>query len=494
MKQLPKNTAFALLCAGLPTAMAQAQGPTLDPSFVPTVALPAQTGQVLLLAINDVVRQPDGKLIVAGSFSQINNVAVSYLCRLLPNGQVDATFATAGPNATVRSVALQPDGKLVIGGDFSSVGGQPRSSLARLLPNGTLDASFSSPFRPLTGRPASVVNKVVLQPGTGILVLGGLNTTAAPASFDARLVRVSETTGALDPGFQRVPDTVPNVFDVLVQPNGHLVLAGQPRPFGGQRCTVWGTLPNGAPDPAFVPLPDTTSARTLARDPATGNIYADANDASGVVGDGPVRLRPNGTLDPAFNASGAFGPGGSQGNIRSLAVQPNGRLLLGGNIYDGSRSYGTWRLMPNGTRDGSYQPGNGPVVNSETVYKVLVQPDGALVFGGTFNLVGSSARDGLARMLDPNVLSARAPDQPAADELTAWPVPAHDALHLRLPAGRPPRQAQLLDALGRVVRRQALAPAELAPALPTAGLPPGGYLLRVDFGQGPPAYRRVVLE
>ena len=303
MKQLLKNLAFALLCAGLPTAAAQAQGPTLDPSFVPTVALPARTGQLLTLATNDVVRQPDGKLIVAGSFSQINNVSVSYLCRLLPNGQVDATFATAGPNGTVRSVALQPDGKLVIGGDFTAVGRQPRNGLARLLPNGTLDTGFTSPFGiiPIAGLQTAAVRKVVLQPGAGILVTGGLNTTAAVAAPDARLVRVSEATGALDPSFQRVPSTAPGVFDVLVQPNGHLVLAGQPRPFGSQLCSVWGTLPNGAPDPAFVPLPDTTSARNLVRDPTTGNIYADANDASGVVGSGPLRLRPNGTLDPTLD-------------------------------------------------------------------------------------------------------------------------------------------------------------------------------------------------
>jgi len=51
---------------------------------------------------------------------------------------------------------------------------------------------------------------------------------------------------------------------------------------------------------------------------------------------------------------------------------------------------------------------------------------------------------------------------------------------------------QLLDALGRVVLARPTPPATLS--LPTAALPPGVYLLRVDYASGGPVTRRVVLE
>ncbi len=71
-------------------------------------------------------------------------------------------------------------------------------------------------------------------------------------------------------------------------------------------------------------------------------------------------------------------------------------------------------------------------------------------------------------------------------------MPAHDVLHLALDAASRPRQVQLLDALGRVVLARPTPPATLS--LPTAALPPGVYLLRVDYATGGPVTRRVVLE
>ncbi len=488
MKQLLQRLAFALWCMGL-SGVAQAQGPALDPSFAITSAVGTLTPASPYL--NGMVRQPDGKIIVAGDLAVFNGVPVNRVVRLLPNGQVDATYQVAPIDGFVLDLALQPDGNLLLGGRFTNVGGQPRFGLARLLSNGTLDAGFAPPLG-RTPTYASAVEKIVLQPGVGIIVSGDLALPAGTAA--SRLVRLTETTGALDPAFPTFPLFI-DVFDVLPQPNGNLVFASNPRRLGSQVCNVWGTLPDGTPDPAFVPLPGTVDANGLVRDPRTGNIYV----AAAVRGTGldrePVRLLPNGILDPTFNAAGAFvagtsTPSGRRGLVRSLAVQPNGRLLLGGEFALGGGSYaGSWRLLPNGTRDPSYQPGNGPDAG---VNKAMVQPDGALLFGGTFSRAGGSVLNCLARMLDPNVLSINN-NQVAAD-LIAWPMPAHDVLHIHLTAARQARQLVLLDALGRVVRCQAIPAGQEAPTLPTVGLPPGAYLLRVSFANGPFTYQRVTVE
>ena len=486
MKTIVRFWLIAALSFSVAPRPASAQSPRLDPSFFGTTAV-GHPGSAPGFA--DLILQPDGKLIVGGTFVSINGSPAFDVARLLPNGQVDPTFTAPPADGLVRSLALQADGKILMGGDFLTIGGQSRIGLARLLPNGALDPSFLSP---LGGNPPpfaySNVKKVVVQSGRGVIILGAMipqGSTGQGGFFAGRLL---EANGALDPTFQPGFNTH-GTYDVLVQPSGHLVFAGSRRPMGGQNCTVWGTLPDGALDPAFVPLPNNSQSRGLARDPATGNLYTTVSAAATGLDIEPMRLLPNGVPDPTFSMAGVFP--NTLGLTTTIAVQPNGRVLLGGGFPTANGGFsGSVRLLPSGALDPSYNPSHGP---GAYMGKVLVQPDGALLFIGGFRDVQGLPIDGLARMLDPNVLSARA--QPGADdELLAWPVPAREALHLRLPAARLARELALLDALGRVVRRQEVAAGEAAPTVPLAGLPPGGYLLRVAFAQGPPAYRRVVVE
>ena len=493
MKNFIMPWVIVAVCLGLLPLAIQAQSPTLDPAFLLTSATgrPPNYGPV----IGDLLLQPDGKLVVAGDFVALNGRPAINVTRLLPDGQVDTTFAAPPVDGEVVSLALQADGKLLIGGPFTTVGGQSRIGIARLLPDGTLDPAFRSPFGggPLPLNAYSNVEKIVLQPGRGILVLGlmiPVNPAFGRGFYAARLL---EATGALDPAFQPGFSTF-GTRDALVLPSGHLVFAGEPHLLNGQQCNVWGTLPDGALDTAFVPLPSPTPAASvplaygLVRDPATGNIYVVLGPGLSLVSE-PVRLLPNGVRDPTFSTAGVFS-GSAVGGVRSVAVQPNGRLLLGGPIPTAGGFFGSARLLPGGALDSSYGPNWGP---GSGVLKVLVQPDGKLLFAGAFTGAAGFALNCLARMLDPNVLGARA--RAEAPDLAVWPVPARDVLHLRLSnAGGGPCHVALLDALGRVVRAQDVAAGQGTPTLPTAGLPPGAYLLRVAFATGPPAYRRVVVE
>ena len=495
MKIIAKYWLLVALWVSASVFPAQAQSPTLDPSFIVTSAVRMNFGGMGAVWFQDVLRQPDGKLVVAGDFRSINGRPALRVARLLPDGQVDTTFTAPPADGDISTVALQADGKLLVGGRFTTLGGQSRIGIARLLSTGALDPGFFSPFG--GGPPPfaySDVTKIVVQPGRGILVLGGLTPIGSTGPGTVYVARLLEATGARDATFQPAFTTF-DTRDVLVRPGGELVFAGRPHQIGGQPCLVWGTLPDGALDPAFVPLPGPdplSQSFGLARDPATGHLYVMATNAGTGLRIEPVRLLPTGVRDPSFSTAGVFLPVGG-GVANSLAVQPNGRLLLGGDFPNpGGGFFGSCRLLPGGALDPSYNSRRGPYT---TVSKVLVQPDGALLFAGIFQEVVGLPVSGLARMLDPNVLSAHAPaspdDEPA---LLAWPVPARDVLHLRLPAGRMARQAALLDALGRVMLCQTLLAGQLVPVLPTAGLPPGGYLLRVTFASGPPAYRRVVVE
>jgi len=74
--------------------------------------------------------------------------------------------------------------------------------------------------------------------------------------------------------------------------------------------------------------------------------------------------------------------------------------------------------------------------------------------------------------------NATATTRPRMSELSLWPNPAREAVRLTLEAATSARLLLLLDATGRVLRRQELAAGATQAAFSVAGLAPGMYLLR----------------
>src|SRR2546430_2444793 len=90
-------------------------------------------------AVNVVVVQPDGKILIGGDFTTLSPnggaaVTRNRIARLNPDGTLDAAF-NPNANSIVRAIAVQADGKILVGGNFAganSIGGQTRNSIARL--------------------------------------------------------------------------------------------------------------------------------------------------------------------------------------------------------------------------------------------------------------------------------------------------------------------------------------------------------------------------
>ena len=109
-----------------------------------------------------------------------------------------------------------------------------------------------------------------------------------------------------------------------------------------------------------------------------------------------ARLNPDGTLDTAFNPN-------ANGTVQSIAVQADGKILAGGD-FNGANSIGGQtrnriaRLDPtNGLAD-SFDPNA-----NAAVYSIAVQADGKILAGGDFNganSIGGQTRNRIAR-LDP---------------------------------------------------------------------------------------------
>ncbi|WP_188812084.1 T9SS type A sorting domain-containing protein [Hymenobacter cavernae] len=471
--------AFLLLSTSLLTLasyQSQAQGPTIDPTFQPSrIFVRYSSGTTSRGTVNDVVRQPDGKYIIGGDFTEVNGVPALNLARLNADGTPDVAYTAAcRVNDQVLALALQSDGKVLVGGRFTTLAGNNRLVLGRLQTDGTIDESFAPPTLPLTPTNRPQVKQIVLRPDGRILVVGTFNVRGASAEPQS-LVQLLSTTGQEDASFRYISGIQgASTNQILLQPDGKVVIAinntSTYNPY------IHRILSDGTLDGSFTPLGDyfVQSPNVLAID-KENRIYIRGLSYL-------QRLLPNGRGDNTFPISSYLG------SPTHLVIQPNGRLLINTvssvafpNPPPGTRSLMS-RLLDNGTSDPSFVSAYGPLDSSSgLVSKILVQPDGAIIAAGSFEQVGTNTGiSGLVRLLDTNVL--RVASSETAARTAAWPVPAHDELHLQLEAKARPQHVSLIDALGKVVHSQAITQPELT--VSTAALAAGVYMLRVQYAEG----------
>lgn len=171
--------------------------------------------------------QPDGKILLGGSFTSVGGQTRKYLARLNADGTLDSTF-NPGADSAVHSLAAQADGRILVGGGFTTLGAQARACLARLNADGTVDSGFN----PQVGGYFPVVSSLIVQADGKILVGGRFDTVGGqPRTNMARL----NVDGTLDWAF--MPAANSNVVSLAVQADGKILVGGQFTTLGGQPRT-----------------------------------------------------------------------------------------------------------------------------------------------------------------------------------------------------------------------------------------------------------------
>src|SRR5262245_44287787 len=122
-----------LVLALLIPGPSQAQPGSLDTTFQSPI-----TGAVQVISV-----QPDQQILIGGNFTASGDGVRINLARFNPNGSLDQTFQTgAGADGTIRALARQPDGKVIIGGEFTQFKGVSCNGIARVNADGSLDEGF----------------------------------------------------------------------------------------------------------------------------------------------------------------------------------------------------------------------------------------------------------------------------------------------------------------------------------------------------------------
>jgi uncharacterized delta-60 repeat protein len=289
-------------------------------------------------------------------------------------GMLDPSFAGDGVTETSIggayalgfAVALQPDGRIVVAGEAGPSGPATSYALARYRSDGVLDATFGT---------------------------GGRVTTDIGSGFD-------------------------RAQDVLVDPSGRIVVAGQSVDAGVSRVALARYDTSGALDAGFgsgglvvMPLLASSAVRGVVRQPdgmllVAGSATASPPDDEEFL---LARYADDGTLDPGFGIGGiVLTPVGAIDSFaHAVALQVDGKLVAAGSSANpmGSYDLALVRYAGDGTLDPTFGTGGivvTPLAGGDAFpASVLVEPDGKIVVAGSAGGRVLVARYDAAGVLDP---------------------------------------------------------------------------------------------
>jgi len=357
------------------------------------------------------VIQPDGKILLGGHCDSGSGWDFC-IARFNSNGTLDTTFGTGGKLIQDigtaldfgHSLVIQPDGKILLGGHCLSLNGiHTDFCIARFNSNGTLDTTFGTSGKVIQdfGSSDDYGYSLAIQPD-GKILLGsycGIHTDFCIARFNSNgtLDTTFGTSGKVIQDFGSSDDYG---YSLAIQPDGKILLGGscKSRGFGSDRDFCIARFnSNGTLDTSFG-----SSGKVI----QPIGSYDDFGRSLAIQSDGKIllggyckngsnldfciaRFNSNGTLDTSFGNSGkVIQPIGSSNDFgSSLAIQPNGKILLGGDCYNGSNyDFCIARFNSNGTLDTSFGTDGKviqPIGSAEDYgYSLAIQPDGKILHGG----------------------------------------------------------------------------------------------------------------
>jgi len=269
--------ALALIAVFSASGSAKAAGLSPDPNFhAPSFAKPLLPERALLL--------PDGKYLLFFDPNTLTDQHTGAISRFFADGTLDTSFNFNPVYKTVTAAAPAAGGKLYVAATRYVYGFKDTEQILRLNPDGSIDSTFTP-----------------------------------------------ETVG----GF----DSFPDVYQILVQPDAKVLVAGNFTTFAGNdsRDGIVRLMSDGTIDATFAPVTvgGFVYSAALQSDGKVliGGIFTSVN---GVADPGVARLNANGSLDSSFQATG-FTRVTSGTRVRAIAVQNDGLIILSGNGLESAR-------------------------------------------------------------------------------------------------------------------------------------------------------------
>lgn len=377
--------ALSLSALGVPPAFGQPGD--LDTSFSGDGVLTKQLVPGQPTSIASIVGWPDGRILAAGRTGP-DGAEDLVLARFLAGGAMDGSFGggdgvvtldVAGGNDDAGSVLVDPAGRIVVVGSVET-GGTYRFDAARFGPGGALDTSFSGDGMRITAVGSdSLAYAGALDAKGRIVAAGWAQVSTTPYRGRFALVRY-RADGHLDATFGDGGILTPNVSGVAdmwasavaIDAKGRIVVAGTWRKdtTSARRWVVMRLRPDGSFDPAFsgdgrlllggwpgASGGESGGAEDVVIDAGGQIVVAGYQTIAGRENVALARLLPGGTFDRTFSGDGraAFRPKGSDVEANAATLDAKGRILAIGQTASGSIV--VTRVRAGGRLDGNFGAG-----------------------------------------------------------------------------------------------------------------------------------------
>ena len=364
--------------------------------------------------LHSVAVQPDGMVVIGGSFDKYNGKKYKNLARVKIDGKEDKDFKIGkGVDKEVYTVSLYPDGKIFVGGRFNNVDKKKRKGVARIKSNGKVDNDFD--IGNGSGIPSWTVYTSAID-GDGRVLIGG-HLQAYNSTSRSPFIRLN-TDGQIDTSY--TPEDLPQnseVRSIALRPDDRALITGLfPESFVsyGENVAKLNTE-SGDVDDSF----DVGEG-------ANGVVHAvlKLSDGDVMIGGSfsEVRGSPRTKL-AKVGADGTLSASSIQitgGDVFAITELEDGKIMIGGSFtaVDGIEAFhGIARLNADGSVDGGFTPAGGltsvwvahpslPGVGyyeTQSTYgfdgavsSILPMGEGAVLIGGNFSNYGGQAQAGVA--------------------------------------------------------------------------------------------------
>jgi uncharacterized delta-60 repeat protein len=419
--------------------------------------------------------QADAKVIVVGNFNHYNNVGQNHILRLNSDGSKDSTFNVGsgflqgtGYDSRTSAIAQQLDEKIIVGGYFNSYNGTSVFNLIRLNTDGSIDTSFNN------NSGLGWVNLVTILSDGKMLVYGLGN------GFSDQILRLNQD-GTIDPSFSSAVLFNSFVSSIKIQSDGKILVVGSFTTFNSITANRIVRLnPDGTLDSTFVAgsgFNDSSNIRRLAVQQdgkiIMGGRFTSYNGTSNLKNF--IRLNTDGTIDPSFNIGTSF-----NSTVSSIAVDSGGKILVGGffTSYNGTSCNRLVRLFNDGTVDSQFNTGIG--FNSSTLTGIQESQDTKImVIGGFSNYNGVDAKQ-IIRLKGNSVLGTI--NNSFSDKMTFYSNPTKDILQVKFDNFTIVKSYTVFDSTGKKIKSETTS--NFSNKIDVTDLSKGIYLIKVDTNHG----------
>lgn len=377
---------------------------TLDTDF----CINASDNNRIAGTVYSVVTQPDGKILVGGTFYK-------YLIRLNSDGTLDNDFISNASDGLkfsgyIYSIAIQTDEKILVGGAFSNYNGvSGRNGLVRLNSDGTIDNDFC--VNAVDGKNLNPGVYTIFVQTDGKILFGG----NFYGNYNISPFRRLNSDGTDDTIFlNNTGNKIPyheHVRNINVISNGKIFISGAFYSYGGVYGRSYFVCLNsdGSIDSPYT-LNSTDPYKFSSE--VRGTIELDENKIA-VIGTFSnydnqkyrnyiTVLNSNGSRDSVLGD--AFSSNSSKFNstIMTIATQTDGKILVGGNFtnYDSISGYNCIiRFNSDKTLDTQFCENIKNKISSGIIRAIRVQPNGQILVSGDFyGAFGVPNRNHLVRL------------------------------------------------------------------------------------------------